>query len=303
VTAARRPESWEEIWDAPLAALTEADAPPDEQDYGWLDPDIDPPAELVGLTGAELAELLADAPTQSAPPEGTASLTGRYLPPAAALTASKRLGQIAAGWKSQGAQGGTDLLRTHAYLALLNGQAINTPPASLMPAMPAPGPLGPDDRYPAIRNSSGYGADRDSGPAGSAGSGPDGQPTPGQHGEPVPGSLDRPGAGWRQVPPSLRHPGADGLPALAGLINLTVPLTTLLGLANAPGAVAGYGPLDADTTRLLACTAAGHPATDGRSPSPNPADRPWPTALPASPPPPAEASPAEAHPAADGQCA
>jgi hypothetical protein len=493
VTAARRPESWEEIWDAPLAALTEADVPPDEQDYGWLDPDIDPPAELVGLTGAELAELLADAPTQSAPPawplsyqspdgpagagwpagladrdgtgggtgfadggeldvlpagialagfaddacrrvedldddclvgvlrawrrlaswaqarelimvaelvrrrpadgtppgaapgqfparlsefisaeiaaaltltsqaaqaeldlavdladrpaaaaalqagridlprakiitsmlgplpavqaaaveaeimpkaadmttgqlraalhravlsvdpdaarrrraeaeqdgrvehwadpEGTASLTGRYLPPAAALTASKRLGQIAAGWKSQGAQGGTDLLRAHAYLALLNGQAINTPPASLMPAMPAPGSLGPDDRYPATRNSSRYGADRDSGPAGSAGSGPDGQPAPGQHGEPVPGSLDRPDAGRRQVPPGLRHPGADGLPALAGLINLTVPLTTLLGLADAPGAVAGYGPLDADTTRLLACTAAGHPAT------------------------------------------
>jgi hypothetical protein len=38
VTAARRPESQEQILEAAVASLTEADIPPDEQD-GWLDPE------------------------------------------------------------------------------------------------------------------------------------------------------------------------------------------------------------------------------------------------------------------------
>jgi hypothetical protein len=45
------------------------------------------------------------------------------------------------------------------------------------------------------------------------------------------------------------------------LINLTVPLTTLLGLAHGPGDAGGHGPLDAAATRQLARTLAGHPAT------------------------------------------
>ena len=44
-------------------------------------------------------------------------------------------------------------------------------------------------------------------------------------------------------------------------MNLTVPLTTLLGLTQTPGQAAGYGPLDADTARVLACAVAGHRAT------------------------------------------
>ena len=51
-----QPESQEEILAAALASLGEHDIPPDE---GWTvpDPDSDPPAELSGLTGAELDEL------------------------------------------------------------------------------------------------------------------------------------------------------------------------------------------------------------------------------------------------------
>jgi hypothetical protein len=66
-------------------------------------------------------------------PEGTATLTGRYLPPAEVLAADKRLCQIAAGWRNQGARGGMDLLRARAYLALLLGLPIDTPPADLLP--------------------------------------------------------------------------------------------------------------------------------------------------------------------------
>jgi hypothetical protein len=42
VTAGRRPESQEQILQAAVASLTEADIPPDGQD-GWLDPDTGPP--------------------------------------------------------------------------------------------------------------------------------------------------------------------------------------------------------------------------------------------------------------------
>jgi hypothetical protein len=142
-----------------------------------------------------------------ADPEGTATLTGRYLPPAEVLAASKRLCQIAALWKRQGAQGGMDLLRARAYLALLNGQSIDTPPASLLPPPEALPPEAPSPEAQA----------------------------PGNHSQ-----------------------TAGSVP---GLVNLTVPLATLLRLGDAPGEVAGYGPLDADSARVLACAVAGHGAT------------------------------------------
>ena len=81
-------------------------------------------------------------------PEGTASLAGRWLPPAEVLAADKRLCQVAAYWKKliraawkqadpdqrlPRPEHGTDLLRARAYLALLLGQPIETPPADLLP--------------------------------------------------------------------------------------------------------------------------------------------------------------------------
>jgi Domain of unknown function (DUF222) len=83
-----------------------------------------------------------------ADPEGTATLAGRGLPPAAALTAGSRLTQIAAAWKKHGAQGGMDLLRAHAYLALLNGHSVDLPPAGLLPPDLVPGPPRPPTAPP-----------------------------------------------------------------------------------------------------------------------------------------------------------
>ncbi|HEY2575705.1 MAG TPA: DUF222 domain-containing protein, partial [Streptosporangiaceae bacterium] len=182
-----------------------------------------------------------------ADPEGTASLSGRNLPPASVLAADQRLCQIAAAWKKQGAIGGLDLLRAHAYLALLLGQNITTPPASLLPPAQSFGatperPLSQDrpDARPVQPGPS---------PAESDGSS-----------DPDPGHP--PGANVQHVPPGLRFPGPEEMvPPLAGSVHLTVPLTTLLGMSDAPGAAAGYGPLDPDCTRALACAAAGHPAT------------------------------------------
>jgi hypothetical protein len=45
----------------------------------------------------------------------------------------------------------------------------------------------------------------------------------------------------------------------AGMVNLTMPLATWLGLSDAPGHAAGYGPLDAGDSRDLAARLAGQP--------------------------------------------
>jgi Domain of unknown function (DUF222) len=49
--------------------------------------------------------------------------------------------------------------------------------------------------------------------------------------------------------------------SLAARINLTVPLATLLGLAERPGEAVGFGPIDPELARALAASAATNPAT------------------------------------------
>jgi uncharacterized protein DUF222 len=155
-----------------------------------------------------------------ADPEGTASLAGRNLPPAQALAASKRLTQIATAWRRNGAQGGMDLLRAHAYLMLLNGLDVSNPPATLLPPPPVTGR--PDRR-----------ADSAAGRPREHGTGED----PREHGT------------------------GEELPPLPGLISLTVPLTTLMQLGDAPGVATGHGPMDAHAARQLARIMAGHRGT------------------------------------------
>jgi hypothetical protein len=48
---------------------------------------------------------------------------------------------------------------------------------------------------------------------------------------------------------------------VAALINITVPLDTVLGLSATPGEAAGYGPLDPGDARDLVAAAARHPDT------------------------------------------
>ncbi len=55
--ATPRPESQEEILDAALAALTDADLPPDDDMWAVPDPDCGRPAELADLATAELGLL------------------------------------------------------------------------------------------------------------------------------------------------------------------------------------------------------------------------------------------------------
>ena len=217
-------------------------------------------------------------------PEGTATLSGRSLPPAEVLAADKRLCQVAAYWKKQiraawkhadpgeelpRPEHGMDLLRAWAYLALLLGQPVGTPPASFLPPADPPAPRSPDSSDVSDRT----GHDRDTDPDRRSGHdhGNPGSHSPGgdashDHGA----NQDDPAGTGSQVPPGLRRPEpfpgpyrgdpAAGLPPLAGTINLTLPLATLLGLSDRPGTAAGYGPLPGDVARALANAAVTHPA-------------------------------------------
>ena len=50
-------------------------------------------------------------------------------------------------------------------------------------------------------------------------------------------------------------------PPTEAAINLTIPLTTLLGLTSHPGEAAAFGPIDATLARTMAAHTAGNPAT------------------------------------------
>ena len=76
-------------------------------------------------------------------------------------------------------------------------------------------------------------------------------------------ASDKAGDGSTTGGPGGGRPGgpaaAPVLPALTARANLTLPLATLLGLAERPGAAHGLGPLDPALVRDLAATAAGSP--------------------------------------------
>jgi hypothetical protein len=165
---------------------------------------------------------------------GTAALAGRDLPPASVLAADEHMTALARQLKAAGVPGTMDALRAQAFLALLSG----TPVSSLLPGDPVvPRPTyHPADpvvpgktHHPTDSNGT---ADTSPGPSGTA--------------DP-PSGL----SGTADFPPALRGT-IDHSPGLRGTVNLTMPLATWLGMADAPGNASGYGPLDASESRDLA---------------------------------------------------
>ncbi len=61
-------------------------------------------------------------------------------------------------------------------------------------------------------------------------------------------------------PGQFQAPFGTGRPVLRGSVHLTLPLETWLGWSEAPGEVAGFGPLDADDSRAIATRLAANPA-------------------------------------------
>jgi hypothetical protein len=201
---------------------------------------------------------------------GTAGLAGRDLPPDEALTAMASVNARAEEYKDSDAFGDTrmDVLRAQAYLDLLNGVPAHARIANAEPqddAADAAEALAwaeeraaraaaerPDGHQPRSRTEDLDGADdsvradRDEDGPGGGGPGPD---------DPGPGGLGPDDPGPQPGPRPARVPSRR--PA-----DLIVPLVTLLGLAERPGEVQGFGLLDPGLARELAAAAAVGPRTE-----------------------------------------
>ena len=155
---------------------------------------------------------------------GNCQIAGRELPPAAALAASQNLTARARELRQAGVSGGMDELRALAYLEKLG--ALN--------------PLQGSDTDTPGPEAGGSGDGPDGGPGGNGERGPDGPP---------PGGPGTPGGGAAAA-------RGDIPPGFAARVNLTVPLATLLGLAERPGVMSRAGPVDPALARDLAAAAA-----------------------------------------------
>ena len=126
---------------------------------------------------------------------------------------------------------------------------------------------GPHNDSPGARD--GDGPHNDSSPGARDGDGPHND-SPGARDGDGPHSESGAPAGNRTsgdsaAPEQPSGTGPDGPPPApirpAAKINLTIPLATLLGLAEHPGEATGFGPVDASLARTLAAQATDHPAT------------------------------------------
>ena len=170
-------------------------------------------------------------------PSGNAGLTGRELPPAEVLAADQRITWWARQLRKAGLDGGMDLLRARAFLDILLG-IDSRPLGTRTGSDPAQDSAAGEDRNP----------------------GHDAKPPvrPRRRVRP----RQRPRPGWRVWSGGARVPAPAGPlagvipPGFTGRANLTIPLVTLLGLADRPGEMPGIGPLDPDLARDLAAAAA-----------------------------------------------
>jgi hypothetical protein len=224
---------------------------------------------------------------------GTAALSGRDLPPDEALAAMSNVNARAEEYRESGAFGDTrmDVLRAYAYLDLLNGETAGTRIASAEPQDEAAeaaealawaearaaartasearaahsgdqddreddtrerghgGHSGRSEDEDEVRDLGRHGHDGDDDePDDSAGPGDNAGPDDG--GGPGPGGPARPGAPSAGTALQLRPP------------DLIVPLVTLLGLAERPGEIQGFGLLDPALARDLADAAAASPRSE-----------------------------------------
>jgi hypothetical protein len=218
---------------------------------------------------------------------GTAALSGRDLPPDEALAAMASVNARAEEYRESAAFGDTpmDVLRAQAYLDLLNGVTAEARVACAEPqddAADAAEALTWAETRAAARYGATRGAEHEPGDAEPGGDEPD-DAEPGGH-QPSgdqPGNEpsddddpddpsdddgphddddgggsgpDNPASGPRMPPasPALQRRPAD----------LVIPLATLLGLAERPGEIQGFGLLDPGLAREMAAAAAASPRTE-----------------------------------------
>lgn len=144
--------------------------------------------------------------------DGTITITGDRLPTIEAAKAMARIRGLARAYRAAGDPRNLDQLAADLYLALLNGAALPDPNAAEVRWDGPTEPTGPTVAP---------------------------EPTAGCSSEPA------------EVPRADRS-GLARLPNGAAVVELTVPLTTLMGLAETPGDLAGWGPVVADIARQFA---------------------------------------------------
>ncbi|MGD0936111.1 MAG: DUF222 domain-containing protein [Streptosporangiaceae bacterium] len=210
---------------------------------------------------------------------GTAAIVSFGLPPDEALAADQQITSRAMDLKAAGVPGSMDALRVRAYLDALLGQDTaaryqtapsqhNRPesnsPSSNSPGSDPPSSDIPGSNSPASDKASGSTGNNSRGD-GSPGRCDSGAPNRGQDGEPGAPAVDSTPGSAASDPGPASGTRPDGPPPAsirpAAKVNLTIPLATLLGLAEHPGQVTGFGPIDPALARALAAEAAGHPAT------------------------------------------
>src|SRR5579862_4064302 len=168
---------------------------------------------------------------------GNAGMIARELPPDEVLASWQHVEQRALDLRAAGMSGTLTDLRVRAYLDLLQERDSRLVPAGQGADEKDTSPAGPPD--PGDRPGGTGGPDSGPGGGGPHGTGP-GAAGPGGH-------------------PHQARPG-DG-PSVAALVNILVPVETMLGLSATPGEAAGYGLLDAADSRDLVAAAARHPDT------------------------------------------
>jgi hypothetical protein len=190
---------------------------------------------------------------------GACALAAFGLPTDAALAANDAINDRAAAYKSAKLrpEARMDQLRVLAFLDLLNGISLQ---ARIACDRAAQASASGDDSSPRQGAHSGTGSTRPNGTSGgdvvTSGDAGSGSTSDGDgDGSTTADQDDRPGAPGKPGSPAA----APILPALTARSNLTLPLATLLGLAERPGAGHGLGPLDPALVRDLAATTANSP--------------------------------------------
>jgi Domain of unknown function (DUF222) len=184
---------------------------------------------------------------------GNAGMVARELPTDEILASWQHVEQRALDLRSAGVPGTLRELRVQAYLDLLQ-ERDSRDALRDRDLVPATRSAGSDGTGRLGGHGGGGDADVDGGNGGRGGNG--GSIGNGGSGQGPAGGPTGTG-GACSIRPGARDPG----PSLAALVNITVPLSTVLGKSNIPADAAGFGLVDADTARDLVAAATRHPQT------------------------------------------
>jgi hypothetical protein len=181
---------------------------------------------------------------------GTAALAGYGLPTDAALMANANIQNRALAYKAHGVPGTLDQLRVLALLDSINGTDART----RYPQPPAAGQdTAGDDAAPGVDGGNASAGNDNGGERGEEGN--DGGDGPGGNGSGPGGNGGNGGNG-----PEAGKPAPE--PGFSANTNMTIPLLSLLGLAERAGEAHGLGVIDPDLARRLAAAAASNPRSN-----------------------------------------